>query len=406
MHDLPRQKLRELIAEYGLSLCEDPRRVEALLKDLCGQHRREIFVLVSALRERVVEELRNSQASVPASIVLPSLAKRLHDNLGFKEDIARWAVESWALALGFKFAQAPPLTIPNPPPLGAGLAQAPLGQAPSLAKTQVKPAQKVQNSPLSVIGPARIFRDSLKSGGAGPEMVVIPAGSFLMGSPPGEPERDSNEGPQHTVTFAKPFAIGRFAVTFEEFDRFCLAQKRAPLRDRGNGRGRQPVIGVSSQRAHEYCAWLSHQTDQQYRLPSEAEWEYACRAGTYEPFNFGSAITTRQANYDGDYGYNGGPKGRYRMMTVPVEQFQPNAFGLFQMHGNVSEWCEDVWHDDYHGAPQNGKAWMFGGKPRYRVVRGGSWCDFPNKLRSASRSRTVDLPSLGSINTGFRLVRD
>ena len=246
-----------------------------------------------------------------------------------------------------------------------------------------------------------IFRHPLQSGGEGPEMVVIPAGSFLMGSPEHEPERRSSEGPQHFVTIAEHFAIGRYAVTFEDYDRFCLATKRPPVDDKGWGRGRRPVIHVGWEDAVAYCAWLSAQTGQSYRLPSEAEWEYACRAGTATPFHFGDTITPRQANYDGNQPYNGGGQGEYRRKTVAVDEFQPNAFGLYQMHGNVWEWCGDAWHEDYREAPADGSAWVDAGAAR--VVRGGSWSLHARGCRSAYRD--YYRPGDRSSDLGFRCAR-
>ena len=216
-----------------------------------------------------------------------------------------------------------------------------------------------------------------------------------MGSPAEEPEREDDEGPQHKVTIAKPFAMGRFAVTFAEWD---AAQQdkdwqaitgraaRQPA-DEGWGRGDRPVIDVAWEDAKAYVKWLSGKTGKDYRLPSEAEWEYACRAGTTTPFWWGSSITPEQANYNGsvDPYKGGGKKGEYRQKTLPVKSFEPNPWGLYQVHGNVWEWCEDLWHDNYNGAPNDGSAWTTGGSG-WRVLRGGSWDDDPRRLRSAYRS--------------------
>jgi formylglycine-generating enzyme required for sulfatase activity len=169
-------------------------------------------------------------------------------------------------------------------------------------------------------------------------MVIIPPGRFLMGSP-AEAERAQDKDPQHPVTIARALAIGRFAVTFEEYDRFCAKTGRAKPGDSGWGRGQRPVINVSWDDATAYCAWLSQQTGHAYRLPSEAEWEYAARAGTTSAFWWGNQIDPSLANYDGNYTYANGPKGEYRERTLPVESFQPNPFGLYQVHGNVWEWC-------------------------------------------------------------------
>jgi formylglycine-generating enzyme required for sulfatase activity len=232
-------------------------------------------------------------------------------------------------------------------------------------------------------------------------MVVIPAGQFVMGSPPTEPGRSDAEDPQHEVHIAKPFALGVYAVTFDDYDRFCDSNKSNKPDDRGWGRGNRPVIAVTWEEARAYCAWLSEQTGRRYRLPSEAEWEYACRAGTDTPFHFGPRITTDQANFDGNYTYNGSAKGEYREKTVPVGSFPPNAFGLYNMHGNVWEWCQDAWHGNYNGAPMDGSAWEAGGAVA-RVVRGGSWDYGPVGARSACRHS--DLPDRCFVSFGCRVV--
>ncbi len=261
--------------------------------------------------------------------------------------------------------------------------------------------QALQRETAQSLGRAVRFRDTLQAGGEGPLMAVVPAGAFVMGSPADEPGRSNDEGPQHSVTFARPFAVGVYAVTFDDYDYYCKAAGKPKVGDAGWGRGRRPVINVSWDDAVAYCTWLSAQTGQSYRLPSEAEWEYACRAGTDTPFYFGTSITPSLANYDGGYTYNGGSKGEYRKQTVPVEEFPPNAFGLYQMHGNVWEWCEDRWHDDYKSAPEDGSAWVVGGNADRRAVRGGSWDYVPQGLRSGYRDGSNEAFNY----LGFRLAR-
>ncbi len=256
-----------------------------------------------------------------------------------------------------------------------------------------------QPAPARVPAREQTFRDRLKSGADGPLMVVIPAGRFRMGSPANEAERTDYEGPQHEVRIAAPFAMGVYAVTFEDYERFCDDTKIGKPEDQGWGRGSRPVINVSWEAARDYCAWLGEQTGRAYRLPSEAEWEYACRAGTDTPFHFGPRITTDQANFDGNFTYHGSAKGEFRGQTVPVGSFPPNAFGLYDMHGNVWEWCQDTWHDSYKGAPSDGSAWGRGEKES-RVVRGGSWRDFPRFCRAAAPRRGPPGARYGFI--GFR----
>jgi formylglycine-generating enzyme required for sulfatase activity len=232
-------------------------------------------------------------------------------------------------------------------------------------------------------------------------MVVIPAGRFLMGSPPDEPEREKDEGPPHEVRITEPFAMGVYALTFDDYDRFCESTQREKPGDRGWGRGKRPATNVSWDDAQAYCAWLSEQTGHPYRLPSEAEWEYACRAGTTSPFHFGARITTAQANFNGNFTYNGSAKGEDREMTMPVGSFPPNSFGLFEMHGNVWEWCQDAWHDNYKQAPQDGSAWD-SRDPVSRVLRGGSYCVIPEFCRAAFRYWGF-APEVRDDSFGFRV---
>jgi len=245
-------------------------------------------------------------------------------------------------------------------------------------------------------------KDRFKECDACPEMVVVPAGSFMMGSPAGEARRDAYEGPQHPVTIARQFAVGKFEVTFTEWDA-CVAAggcKHNPGDSRW-GRGKRPVINVSWDDAKEYVAWLSRKTGKTYRLLTEAEWEYAARAGTTTPFSTGPTITTSQANFHGNYTYPGSGKGVYRAKTVDVGSFPPNAFGLHDMHGNVWEWVQDCWNASYSGAPSDGSAWTTGNCSRW-VLRGGSWYDDPRYLRSAARFR--DTP-VRDYFAGFRVGR-
>jgi formylglycine-generating enzyme required for sulfatase activity len=263
---------------------------------------------------------------------------------------------------------------------------------------------------------------------AWPTMVTIPPGRFLMGSPETEEGRTKAEGPRHEVSLSYRLAMGRDPVSVDAFAAF-IAQTNHPMGDnarifngekwedtKGKGwrdpgfpqAGDHPVTCVSWDDARAYVAWLNRclglagRADA-YRLPSEAEWEYACRAGTTTPFSFGETLSTEQANYDRNFAYGRGRKtGLWRKGTMPAGAFRPNAFGLRDMHGNVFEWCEDVWHENYDGAPRDGSAWVSGG-PSSRVVRGGSWVNDPRDLRSAHRGR--DYPTNRDSILGFRLAR-
>jgi formylglycine-generating enzyme required for sulfatase activity len=248
-------------------------------------------------------------------------------------------------------------------------------------------------------------KDVLKECDKCPEMVVVPAGTFMMGSPASESGRMDHEGPRHSVRIGEPFAVGRFAVTFDEWDA-CVADGGCNgyrPSDAGWGRGRRPVIDVSWDNAKAYVAWLSRKTGKSYRLLSEAEREYVTRAGTTTPFWWGASISASQANYNGSVkAYARGPKGENREKTVPVDTFQPNAWGLFQVHGNVLEWVEDCYHDSYAGAPSDGSAWVSDGCT-FRAVRNGSWGNDPQDVRSASRYWHA--PDDGGVALGFRVAR-
>jgi formylglycine-generating enzyme required for sulfatase activity len=246
-------------------------------------------------------------------------------------------------------------------------------------------------------------KDAFKECDACPQMLVAPPGRFMMGSPETEESHLDPEEPQHLVTFAQPFAVGAFAVTFDEWDACVVDGGCDGYRpsDQGWGRGRRPVINVSWHDAKAYVEWLSRKTGRTYRLLSEAEREYAARAGTATPFWWGSSISTEQANYDGNFVYGGGPNGEYRQRTLSVESFQPNPWGLYQVHGNVLEWTEDCSNDNYNGAPSDGSAWISGDCSR-RALRGGSWYFSPDFARSAFRVRlySVNRTSTQSFRVG------
>jgi formylglycine-generating enzyme required for sulfatase activity len=279
-------------------------------------------------------------------------------------------------------------------------------EAAKAQETQV--AAVAPPAPLAPPPPQNKPGDTFRDCDNCPEMVVVPAGTFTMGAPSSEPLWMNNEQPQRQVNINQPFAIGKYEVTFDEWDA-CVADGgcggyRPP--DQSWGRGKHPVINVSWEDAKAYAAWLSKKTGQQYRLPTEAEWEYAARAGTTTPFWWGSSISTTQANYDGGSGYGRGeayrtPSGERRGMTVPVDSFAPNAWGLYQVHGNASEWVEDCYNDSYEGAPTDGSAWI-SGDCESRVLRSGSWDFWPQLARSAARSSSIATNREGA---GFRVVR-
>jgi formylglycine-generating enzyme required for sulfatase activity len=255
--------------------------------------------------------------------------------------------------------------------------------------------------------------------GLAPEMVVVPPGSFLIGSPDGgggdngdqaEEGRRNNEGPRRWITFDRPFAIGRFAVNVAEFQAFAASKRRgSKTRETQKETGQNnthPATEISWPDAVAYCKWLNGKLALRpgtYRLPSEAEWEYCARAGTDGPFWWGSSISTTQANYNGELVYGGGAQGEFRQRIVPVDLFRPNPWGLYQVHGNVWEWCHDAYVDTLVGIPAHGMARNLEDRKLSRVLRGGSWNSDAQILRSANRDWY--LPGLCSGEVGFRIAR-
>ena len=225
------------------------------------------------------------------------------------------------------------------------------------------------------------------------EMVLIPGGSFLMGSPDKEVGRKDNESPQHQVTL-QPFFMSKYPITQEQYQ---TIMGENPSNFKGKNR---PVETVTWYNAIEFCKKLSKKTGKIYRLPSESQWEYACRAGTTTPFYFGETITTDLVNFNGNHNYGNAPEGTHRKQTTDVGSFPPNAFGLYDMHGNVWEWCQDVWHDNYDGAPTDGSAWET--EADDRLLRGGCWYDDSRDCRSAWRMNNY----VDSISNywGFRVI--
>ncbi|MBD2360242.1 SUMF1/EgtB/PvdO family nonheme iron enzyme [Anabaena minutissima FACHB-250] len=228
------------------------------------------------------------------------------------------------------------------------------------------------------------------------EMVQIPGGTFTMGSPESEKNRDSDESPQRQVR-VPGFFMGKYEITQEQYQAIMGIN---PSNFKGEKR---PVERVSWDDAVEFCEKLSQKTGKTYRLPSEAEWEYACRAGTTTPFYFGETITPDLVNYNGNFPYGSAPKGESRRETTNVGIFPPNSFGLYDMCGNIWEWCQDVYNDSYQDAPRDGSAWLTSSDNDTRLLlRGGSWNNYSWDCRSASRAN-ITRESRGN-DVGFRLV--
>ncbi len=223
------------------------------------------------------------------------------------------------------------------------------------------------------------------------EWADIPAGTFMMGSPKGEFDRSDYEI-QHQVTL-KAFRMSKYEITFNQYDAFCEATGREKPDDNGWGRGIRPVINVSWNDAVAFASWMG------CRLPTEAEWEFACRAGTTTPFSTGDNLTTSQANYNGEFPYKNYPKGANRERTIEVGSFAPNDYGLYDMHGNVWEWVSD-WYDNYSPGAQTNPQGPSSGT--YKVYRGGGWNLIAQFCRSAKRRYIA--PDRMFNYMGFRLA--
>jgi formylglycine-generating enzyme required for sulfatase activity len=318
------------------------------------------------------------------------------------------------------FSQIPPLPDRPEPPVPPE--PPPVRPEPPVPPPPPAPPPPAVDTPLSqereaALKPLDSFRECANC----PEMVVIAPGELMMGSPDTEPERYANEGPQHRVKIGRAFAAGKLKVTRDQFEEFaretnysaekCFTAEDGRIEDRA-GRsfrnpgfaqeGTHPAVCVSWEDAKAYVAWLSKKTGRQYRLLTEAEWEYAARAGTTTPFWWGASISTDQANYNGETTYADGPKGEYRQRTLPADSSKPNAWGLYQVHGNAFEWVEDCWNDSYEGAPSDGAASSAGNCNRH-VRRGGAWNYPPRMARSAYRD-SRPAATRGS-NMGLRVAR-
>jgi formylglycine-generating enzyme required for sulfatase activity len=299
------------------------------------------------------------------------------------------------LALDIDRALRRTITPPQPAPTPKPRATSRPGATPP--KPPASSRESKPTSPSRAAGPHDL--DIIQDGDFAPQLILLPRGEFMMGSADGDARADDDEKPQHRVRIGYRLAVGRYAVTFEEWDRYAddaawprskHLEPYSPA-DEGWGRGARPVINVSWEDIQGYLRWLSGKTGQRYRLLSEAEWEYACRAGTTTAYHVGSGITHFDANFGNKVG-----------KTVEVGSYAPNDWGLYDMHGNVWEWVDDCRNDSYKGAPEDGSAWASGDCSR-RVLRGGSWGFDPGDLRSARRGRV--LPDLRVNGLGFRVAR-
>ena len=302
----------------------------------------------------------------------------------------------------------------NPDEFRNYLEQFPNGLFASLAVTRIRALEQSNTKLLatattlsanpttlaSPVKPGSTYKDCSEC----PEMVVVPSGSFIMGSPNSEIGRDPQEGPQRRVTIKKTFSVGKYEITYAQW--ISCIQERGCSNPSGNidrDSRDMPATAISWEDAKQYVNWLSNKTKKSYRLLTEAEWEYAARSGTSTIFSFGNKISKELANFNSKESYAGSVTSTPVGKVVPVGSYQPNAFGLYDMHGNVWEWTEDCLNDNYIGAPTDGSAWTVGDCTR-RTLRGGSYDYSAHALRSADRQGGYSY--IRSVNGGFRVARD
>jgi formylglycine-generating enzyme required for sulfatase activity len=384
---------------------------EAVRKRIDAEARAAAQAAQLALRQQQLqqEKLARLAAEEARRVRKEELRRQLAERRALEAEKARQEAEQ----AGRKQAQAKAAA--------AYLAQQQRARAEQAARNQAE-LEVLLPTPASPVADLEgVLRDRFLDGeGKGPELVLLPTGRFQMGSPDHERKiamaAGSQKGwlarelPQHWVGIDKPIAMGRYPVTVGEWRDFVRAsgwRQSGEVNWEAPGFPQldtHPVVGINWYDAQEYLRWLSEATGHTYRLPSEAEWEYACRAGTKTAFSFGDTISTSQANYDGNFTYNGSARGEYRRGTTPAGMFPANPWGLFDMHGNVWEWVQDVVHDNYEGAPLDGSAWEEGGDQVRRILRGGSWLYNPRYLRSALRNGFSS--ALSNDIVGFRVVRE
>ena len=436
MHNLPREKLRELIQHHGTKLCENVELCESLLFEACSnKYEQEILMLVDAIEEDIVKDLLKPPSNLSDEALLNHLVDRLQENLGLKRKRALWIVQSWNMALeefmtptnsqsstaaverrrtGRLVAVLGAIVIMTGllvvwfckrelglSPEGVPASSvAPSTSEPKSSTTSAQPPE----APAESEKPLKTFRDTLKDGSLGPRMVVIPAGRWKMGDIQGNGEKD--EQPVHWVS-VDSFAMALYEITFSEYDHFAIATGRKQPSDQGWRRGHRPVIHVSWNDARAYTQWLSEQTGQPYRLPTEAEWEYSARATTETTRYWG-----HNANEACDYGNVRDQSLKQEkkwsltlqctdgyVYTAPIGRFKPNAFGLFDMLGNVREWTCSQYQKSYRGEEQR----CTDQNKNIISIRGGSWGSKAHILRAAKRASGKS--SLSNQYVGFRVAK-
>jgi len=385
-----RKQLIEIVKRYGIKILDEPRKVEGLLRDFCGDCKREIFSIVSALKEGASTELLNSSKSGTQKLVIGRLFQRLQDSYAMTEEASIWSIESIAMALGIISEKE-----------ATGIRKAQVEQKPAETKAGVAYRHDNRGSEIKTSN--------------GDELIYVEGGNFIMGDTWGD--GSSDEKPTHKVELTYDFYVGQYPVTFEEYDRYCRETGATKPYDWNWGRGRRPVISVSWFDAIGYCDWLSdveglaraydnagNLIDSRgnetidpskvkgYRLLTEAEWEYAARGGKKSRRNkyAGSNNPDEVAWYDS----NSGRK------THEVGQKKRNELGLYDMSGNVWEWCSD-WYGSYSSSAQTNPYNSTAGSGR--VIRGGSWYGGATGVRVARRSRYSPTDTRDFI--GFRICR-
>jgi formylglycine-generating enzyme required for sulfatase activity len=284
-------------------------------------------------------------------------------------------------------------------------AELPIAELPFIPDLTEQQRLRLQWDTAERLGLQVAFHDPLRDGGRGPQMLVIPAGGFALGSPPGEFGHRPEEGPLHYRHITRPFALGRCTITAEEFARFARDSGWRWRSDLIVAEGEHPVMNIRIGDAEGYCRWLSAQTGHRYRLPSEAEWEYACRAGTSTPFHYGESVSCREVHFNATLPYDEARQRRRFFLprcvplnsTLPVGGRPANAWGLHDMHGNVWEFTATDWHATHRPEQHYGRS-------KWVVVKGGSWFDAAVFARSASRRPR--LRDELDVNLGLRVVRE
>jgi len=383
------KQLIEIVKRYGIKILDEPRKVESLLRDFCGEYRKEIAALVGAMREGIIEELQRSSGGTHINVTIMRLSKRLEDNQALSEEASIWAVETIAIALGIMSEK----------------------EAKGVRKAQV------ERKPVETKTGATYRQDSIESEiktSNGDELIYVKGGSFIMGDTWGD--GFSDEKPTHKVELTYDFYVGKYPVTFDEYDRYCKETGAEKPSDWDWGRGRRPVINVSWFDAIGYCDWMSdveglaraydnagNLIDSRgnetmdtskvkgYRLLTEAEWEYAARGGKKSMgYKYSGSNSPDSVAW---YKSNSGDK------THEVGQKKRNELGLYDMSGNVWEWCSD-WYGSYSSSvlmnPYNNSG-------SGRVFRGGSW--FYNATYTRVADRNFNTPTGTSSNLGFRITR-